>query len=132
MRHATAALLGLLLVLGSTSFGMGHVHVASADAESADLHVDHVHLDADHHTHHGEPTPEREPALDHDGNDAITLGWVAFASQAMPKRVLPCLAAAPMFLTGPHVPETERVGRFDDPLADPPGHARPPGRAPPA
>jgi len=130
MRRAIAVLLGFLLVLGSTSFGMGHVHAAPEGEDSAGLHVGHVHLDSAHHADHGEPAPAREPAIDHDGSDAITLAWVA--SQAMPKRALPCLAAAPFFSTAPNAPESRRHHRADDLPDNPPLHGSPPGRAPPA
>jgi hypothetical protein len=126
MRRATTVLLGLLLVFGSTSFGMGHVHAAPTGENSGGLHLDHVHLDSDHHAHAGEPG---SAAIDHEAGDAIILSWAA--SEAMPKRALPCLTAAPLFDEAPQLPATERLERTDEPPHDPPLHAGPPGRAPP-
>ena len=134
MRTAAYLILVLLLVPGATLSGPIHVHVAPQQVEARGLHDDHVHHGSDHGSDHGVNSPDGssagELASDHEGDDAVTLTWAS--SQAMPKRLSPCLTAV-MFLDEPpeNLPARSH-GRLGSALRGPPLHSQPPGRAPPA
>ncbi len=130
MRRAASVVLGLLLILGSTLSGPGHVHAAPNHEKASGLHVDHVHLGSNPGARHTAPGPAPEFAADHESGDAVTLNWAG--SEATPRRALPCLAAS----TGAiEPPKTASAGNHDRPRTqprDPPFSAQPPSRAPPA
>lgn len=130
MRRATSVVLGLLLVLGTSLSGPGHLHAASGDERSGGLHVDHVHLDSDHYEHHSDPDTDLDHAADHRGDDAVGLIWTG--SEAKPKLALPCLEAVVASEEPPETPYTVRQACSGEPPRDPPHLTRPPGRAPPA
>jgi len=130
MRRAASIVLVLLLPLGSPLFGQGHVHTTPHDHRSGVLHVDHVHIDTGHRSHHSHPDLISEVAAEHPGHDAVTLGFSS--TQAVPKRQLPGLVV-PAAAGG--APLTE-IARAQDQAETQPPHppqiSRPPGRAPPA
>ena len=130
MRTAAYVILVLLLVPGATLSGPNHVHSAPQQVEAMGLHDDHVHHSSDHGANSSDESSTHEIATDHDGDNAVTLAWAS--SQAMPKRLSPCLTAV-VFLDKP--PENLPAGSHGRPgpdLRDPPLHSQPPGRAPPA
>jgi len=97
---------------------------------SGGLHVDHVHLDSDHHAQHTDPASARELAVDHEGDDAVSLSWIG--SEATPKRALPCLTVSVISGEAPRAPAAGILSRTGEPSPAPRLDARPPGRAPPA
>ena len=130
MRRATSVILGLLLILGSSLAGPGHVHAASKNEESGGLHVDHIHLESDHNQPPIHMAFPLEIAVDHPGDDAVTL--IGAGSEAMPKRELPYFAESSFSCEAPEIPRTENHDRPGALPRDPPHHTGPPGRAPPA
>jgi hypothetical protein len=134
MRTAAYAILVLLLVPGATLSGPSHVHAAPQQVEARGLHDDHVHHGSDHGSDHGANSPDgsspHEFAPDHEGDDAVTLIWAS--SEAMPKRLSPCLAAVAFLDELPENLPARSHGRPGFEPRDPPLNSQPPGRAPPA
>lgn len=130
MRRAASIVVGFLLALGSVPSWQGHVHTAPDDQRSGVLHVDHVHFDSSHGSHHPHPDSPPELAAEHSGDDAVTLSFSS--TQAVQKRQLPG-AVLPAVAGGP--PPTMIARSHDPPAVQPPippPLGRPPGRAPPA
>jgi hypothetical protein len=123
-------ILGLVLVLGSTLSGPGHVHAAPNPEKAGGLHVDHVHFSSNPGAHHTDPGPALEFNADHEGDDAVALNSASF--ETTPKRAMPSLADSVGDIEPPETPPFENYDRPRAKPRDPPLGTRPPGRAPPA
>ena len=130
MRTAAYLILVLLLVPGATLSGPIHVHAAPRQMEARGHHADHVHHGSDHGANSSAGRSAHGLAPDHEGDDAVTLIWAS--SEAMPKRLSPCLAAVVFLDEPPENPPARRDDRPGAEVRDPPLHSQPPGRAPPA
>jgi hypothetical protein len=130
MRTAAYVILVLLLVPGATLSGPNHVHSAPQQVEAMGLHDDHVHHGSDHGANSSDGSSSHKIAPDHEGDDAVTL--TGASSEAMPKRLSPCLTAAAFLDEPPENLPARSHGRPGFEPRDPPLNSQPPGRAPPA
>lgn len=133
MRRAASAILGLLLVFGSSFTMPGHVHAAPeshASVEASGIHLDHIHPAAGHHAHSSPPESDAGMETHHPGTDAVPP--VLVGSQAVPKRGVSFVAIMTLEVRTPEAPLVCFHAQAADPDQATQPRDRPPGRAPPA